>query len=318
MIITGVSGLLGANLGIYFRHKFDVLGIYNTQPIIINGILTKQCNLLDSNNVNCILRTFLPDVIIHGAGLTNVDECELDKEKAYQMNVICTKNLVESISDHDPYMIYISSDSVYGGTKGNYSELDKIDPPNFYGISKCQGENETREYQNHLILRTNFFGKNILNKRNLAEWILNQLRNERPISGFKDAYFSSINIVKLAKIIDRTIDKHLTGTYNCGSIDSVSKYDFCLKIADRFGFPISLIKPISIDEFTFQAKRGKNLSLCINKLQKALDCSLPTIDDSIEAFFKNMVLNDLKAKREILYENNRVHRCKEILSYQHS
>jgi UDP-4-amino-4,6-dideoxy-N-acetyl-beta-L-altrosamine transaminase len=93
--------------------------------------------------------------------------------------------------------------------------------------------------------------------------------------------------MELARIIHISIMKNLTGVYNCGACDSCSKYEFALKIADCFGLDKTLISPISIEDFCFKAKRGKKLTLNVNKLQKALDYTLPTINHSIEAFYRD-------------------------------
>ena len=148
-------------------------------------------------------------------------------------------------------------------------------------------ELESLKIRNSLILRTNFFGWNIQNKNSLGEWILEALKGKKPINGFKDAYFSSIYTMELARLIDIAIKENITGVYNCGSIDSCSKYDFCLRIADVFGFDRGLVTPISIDDFNFHVNRGKNLSLNVHKLQKNLNAKIKTINDSIQAFYND-------------------------------
>ena len=94
--------------------------------------------------------------------------------------------------------------------------------------------------------------------KSLGEWILDELKSNKNINGFKDAWFSSIYTFEFARIIDIAIQKDLSGVYNCGSADTCSKYEFAIKIADCFGLDKTLITPISIDGFNFKAKRGKN------------------------------------------------------------
>ena len=141
--------------------------------------------------------------------------------------------------------------------------------------------------ENFLIFRTNIFGWNIQEKKSLGEWILDELHANRKINGFKDAYFSTIYTLEFARVIDIAIQKDLSGLYNCGSADSCSKYEFAQKIAGYFKFDVNLINPISIDEFNFRAKRGKNLTLNVNKIQRELDYKIPTIDQSLKVFYKD-------------------------------
>ena len=288
MLITGVSGMLGNNLAHYFRNTYDILGLYNTHPVDIEGIYTEKCDFLYPGNIKKIISVYNPQIIIHCASLTNIDECETDKDTAKKINVDVSKDIVEAVLKRHIKLIYISTDAVYDGIKGDFSEDDDtICPQNYYGRTKYEGELEIRKKENSLILRTNFFGWNIQNKKSLGEWILEALRAQQKINGFADVYFSSIYAMELAKVIDISIQKNLTGVYNCGGLNPCSKYEFALKIAECFGLDKTLITPISIDDFNFKAKRGKNLTLNVNKLQKATDYRLPTIDHSVEAFYRD-------------------------------
>ena len=287
MLITGVSGLLGNNLAYYFKDKYEILGLYNSHPVTIDGIYTERCQLFQPDEIKRIISDYHPKIVIHCASLTNIDECEIDKDGTKKINVLATKNIVEAVRDRDVKLIYISSDSVYEGVKGDYSEDDRIGPQNYYGLSKYEGELEVFKKENALVFRTNIFGWNIQNKKSLGEWILGELKAKQRINGFKDAYFSTIYTMELARVIDISIKKDLTGLYNCGGLDPCSKYEFGLKIADCFGLDKTLITPISIDDSNFKAKRGKNLTLNVNKLQKGFDYRLPTINHSVEAFYRD-------------------------------
>lgn len=287
MLITGVSGLLGSNLALYFRDKYEILGLYLAHPVSISGIGTERCDLSLSGPIKKIVRDFHPCVIIHCASLTSVDQCEIDMDLAWEMNVLSTRNLMDCIMEKDVKPVYISTDAVYDGSTGDFSEHDKVNPLNCYGRTKREGETEILKKDNALVLRTNIFGWNIQDKKSLGEWVLEELQAKRPISGFTDACFSSIYTMELARVIDMAIRKDIKGIFNCGSPESCSKYEFASRIADVFGLDKTFITPISIDDFDFKAKRGKNLTLCLDKIQNALDYKLPTIEGSIEAFYKD-------------------------------
>ena len=288
LLITGVSGLLGANLGYYFKDKYEVLGIYHSHPVAANGIYTAKCDITRPENIKETISYFKPSIVIHCASLTNIDRCEIEQDITNQINVLATRYLVGSISD-DVQLIYLSSDSVYDGIKGNFTEddYDYILPRNFYGISKQSGEVEVLKSKNSLILRTNIFGWNVQNKKSLGEWILEELYAGRTINCFHDVFFSSIYTLELARVIDIAIQHHIRGVYNCGGSDSCSKYEFALKIAEYFNLDKALIRSISIDDFNFRAVRGKNLTLNVSKLQRAIDYKLPTVIQSIEAFYRD-------------------------------
>jgi len=287
MLITGVSGLLGNNLAHYFKNKYEILGLYHSHSVTIPGIKTEKINLLDFLHTKKIINEFNPSFIIHCASLANVDYCEKYPKESKKVNVLLTENIVNIISQLDTKLVYISSDSVYDGSKGDFSETDEINPLNTYGRSKYEGELEVLKKNSSLILRTNLFGWNIQDKESIGEWILNKLREGEQINGFKDAYFSSIYTFELARVIDIAIQNNLHGIYNCGSSDSCSKYEFAFKIANRFGLEGKLVEPISLEDFHFKAKRGENLSLNNAKIQQALSYKLPTIDQTIDEFYKD-------------------------------
>ena len=286
ILITGISGMLGSNLVYYFRNNYDVVGLFNSFPIEIDGVMTFKCDLQNKDHVNTIIKKYQPDVIIHCASLTNVDYCEINKEEAYSVNVISTENIVKLINTQK--IIFISSDSVYDGIKNYYSEDETSEKPNnYYGYTKLESEKIISGYNNSLILRTNIFGWNVQDKKSIAEWILSELQANRSLNGFDDALFSSIYTMELARIIEISIKKDIKGIYNCASSDYCSKYNFATKIASKFGLQKKNITSISIDDFKFKAKRGKKLTLDSNKIERYLNYEIPSIDYSIDQFYRD-------------------------------
>lgn len=281
--------MLGNNLAFYFRDKFNILGLYLSHPVTINGIQTQKADILSEDSLKSIVREFDPGIVLHCASLTDVDFCEMNREITDMVNVKGTKIVVESIKKRNTKLVYISSESVYDGGKGDFRESDPVDPQNYYGLSKYKGELEVLKKSGALIIRTNIFGWNIQEKFSIAERIINELSNKRPIKGFRDAFFSSIYTFDLAAILDMAIDRDLGGIYNCASRTSLSKYEFALHVADCFHLEKELIQPISIDDFDFKAKRGKDLTLNVIKLQNVLNYQFPSIIESIQDFHRDFL-----------------------------
>ena len=300
ILITGLSGLLGNNLAYCLKDTYAILGVYHSHPIQMDGIKTVCADLVSGDGVCKIIASFNPDIVIHCAAQANVDLCEEHPLEAEKMNVLATKYLIKSIKANTK-VIYISTDLVYDGIKGGFSENDTVNPLNFYGETKYKAELEALTRKNSLIVRTNFFGWNIIeDKFSLGEWVIHELSRHNAIKGFTDCQFSSIYTFELARLLDLAIQKDLTGIYNCVSSTSLSKYDFLCKIAEKTGLNKGLIKPISIDDFEFKAKRSKNLDLSVAKLAGALGIDIPSIDDSIDAFvrdFKGGVPHTIKSYR---------------------
>ena len=296
ILITGVSGQLGSNIAYAFRNQHDIVGVFNAHRVSINGIETQRMNILDVDNVSRIIQHYRPAILIHCAALVNVDRCEADKELAKQVNVAGTKAVVDSTKGLPIKFVYISTDSVYDGTKGHFSETDTPNPQNYYGLTKYQGELEALRALNPLIFRTNIFGWNVQNKFSLAEWIIHELSSRTAINGFRDVSFSTIYTFELARVLSKALEQDLVGIYNCGSSRPISKYDFAILIAERFALDTTLIKRGSISQVTFKARRGRNLSLDVSKLSRDLGITLPSIPTSIDSFYddsKNGLLDHM-------------------------
>src|SRR3989338_2471373 len=295
MLITGVSGLLGSNLAYCLRDKYEILGVYHAYKIEMDGIQTVSADLTSESEVGQLIKNFGPEVIVHCAAQADVDKCEEYPDAAERLNVLGTRNIVKNLNGSMAKLLHISTDLVYGGEKDRCSEDDPVGPLNHYGKTKCQAEREALKRNGVLVLRTNFFGWNIQEKYSLGEWVIHELTHKKEMQGFTDCHFSSIYTFELARLLDLAIQKNLSGIYNFASSSSMSKYEFVSEIANRLGLDNHLIKPISIDQFGFKARRSKRLKLDTNKLARALAVDVPPISYSINRFVEDYQ-NDLPGK----------------------
>ncbi len=287
LLITGISGLLGSNLAYALRDKFNIVGWYNYHKVFIPGVDSYKADITDKQSIKEFLSDYQPGIIIHCASLTDIDYCEKNKEETRRVNVEGTRNILFACANQDTKLVYISTDAVYEGKMGNYAEDSPVSPRNCYGLTKYEAEAAVREHKNHIIARTNIFGWNIQDKFSLAEWILDSLQRGSGINCFTDAIFSSIYTLEFAGVVDMMLDKDLTGTFNLASRTSLSKYEFAALIAETFNLDKALIKPVSIEGHSFSAGRGKNLSLDTRKLSRALAHDMPSIEECVQAFFKD-------------------------------
>lgn len=287
LLIIGMSGLLGNNLAYMFRERYDITGWYNSHKVFMPGVNSYKVDITDKQSVKEFLSDYKPDIILHCASLTNIDYCENNKEETRRVSVEGTQNIATACNNQDTKLVYISTDAVYDGKKGNYTEDDSVSPCNYYGLTKYDAEDVIKEHKNYIIVRTNIFGWNIQNKHSLAEWILYNLQRGLNINGFNDAIFSSIYTIEFARIMDMMLGKDLIGTFNLASRTSLSKYEFAMLIAEVFNKDKALIRPMSIDDYPFSAKRGKDLSLDTQKLSKALGEDMPSIEECVNLFFKD-------------------------------
>ncbi|MDP2599157.1 MAG: sugar nucleotide-binding protein, partial [Deltaproteobacteria bacterium] len=211
MLITGVSGMLGNNLARYFRDSFSILGFYHQHPVTIQGVQARPLNLLEKSLLKRQIDLFAPDVVIHCASLTDLDFCEKNREMAFAINTETTHHLVESLKTSPAKFVFISSDAVYDGCRGEYTEEDAVSPSNVYGETKIEAEKIAAQRENSSILRTNIFGWNILSKLSLAEWFLSNLGKGNKVKGFHDVRFSALYTFTFARILEKVLKKNLKG-----------------------------------------------------------------------------------------------------------
>lgn len=145
LIITGASGLLGSKIVNLAKAKKDyrAIPLHNTKPLYSNSL---KLDITNRKEVFDLFRKIKPDVVIHTAAETNVDRCETQKELSWKINVEGTRNIAEACSKTGAKMVYVSTDYVFDGEKGLYTEEDKPNPVNHYGITKLEGENQVKNY----------------------------------------------------------------------------------------------------------------------------------------------------------------------------
>ena len=173
---------------------------------------SKKVNILKLKHIeNYILKNNI-NLILHFAALSKVKECEKNKKKAYNLNVIGTGNVVRAAKNakNEVRLLFMSSDAVYPSTKGNYKETDKLKPYNFYGLTKLIGEHLVKLNKKYIIIRGRFFNKRKIPFKNSAT---NIFSSSLEVNDF---------IIKIYKLIDRNFN----GTINIGGpkISDYKKY----------------------------------------------------------------------------------------------
>jgi len=286
ILITGGSGLLGSNLAFSAPKRFDTYLICHESRVEIDGCTSFALDLRESDATAKKVREIKPDCIIHCAALTNVDYCETHQEEAEALNVDATRNLAAVSSEIGCKLIYISTDSVFDGEKGMYTEQDMPNPLNVYARTKLDGESVAMECDNHTVARTNIYGWNAQEKLSIAEWFLKNLREGREISGFTDIYFTPILVNNLADALLELYDKDKSGLYHIAGSERINKYDFGLRLAGVFGLDQSLIQSATSDEIKLTAKRPKDMSLDVGKAEKELNTPLLGVEDGLREFKK--------------------------------
>lgn len=273
VLITGYSGMLGKDITRIMAESgiFELYGTSRSEKGDIPGIRHIAAELTDHNSLKKLLKIIDPDIIVHTAACVDVDACEKNKEYAYAINSAAA----EVLSGYDPEatrFVYVSTDSIFDGNKGDYSETDEPGPMNYYALSKLEGERlSLRNNPNTIAVRTNIYGFHQGKGKSLAEWAIQNLSEGNTIKGFTDVYFNPVYTKQLARIITELITEigH-KGIINIGSTEYVSKYEFLQLLAESFGFDRTKIMPDSVLNTNFIAKRPQNTTLNIKLMEKLI------------------------------------------------
>lgn len=264
MLVVGINGMLGHKFAEIASKNFKVTGTY-TKFLSKRNYPTERLDILNKRSVDQLVEKLRPDIIVNCAAITDVEYCEEHPDVAEAVNVDGTKNLVDAARNVDAKFVYFSTDSVFDGKKGNYTEESEPNLINVYSKTKLAGEKLVSEKD--LVVRTTLYGWNILDKKSLAEWIINSLSNGEKINAYTDNYFTPIYTGTLSRIVIEMLLRKMSGLYHVPGKEKLSKYIFAKKIAKVFGLDENLINMASIKSAKNKAKRPKDLSLSSVKIR---------------------------------------------------
>ena len=272
VLIIGGSGFLGGHLVAQAKSRFQVVTTYFEHEYRSGGVEWEFADLTKIDTIESVINRIKPQIIIHSAALSNIDECENKKEFASLINYKATEELAVISFKNNIRFIFVSSDMVYDGEKGNYIETDEVNPINFYGDTKVMAEKKIREIcTNYVIARAALiYGTSLTQSRSFSDKILHNINNRQHTNLFYDQFRTPILVDNLAEALIELCELPFTGTLNLGGSEIISRYDFGVAMADIYNFPAMLLKRYSMNDFAFKAKRPRDVSFNIAKAQNLL------------------------------------------------
>ena len=263
VLITGGSGLLGWWLTRSFvKAGYHVVSTFNTsEPPGLEGVEWKRLDITRPEQVSRIVSESKPDIIIHSAAYTDVDGCEIDRKKALEVNYYGTLWVSRATASRGARLVYISTDYVFDGLKGEYREGDEPNPINYYGLSKLLGEAASLASKDSLVVRVSgLYGYSPTGKRNFAINAVEKLLSGGVVKAFHDQFLSPTYVPELSDLIVKAVDMQAKSLIHIAG-DRLSRYQQALMIADVLGVPRDRVKPVSMRELNLPAKRPRDSSL---------------------------------------------------------
>ncbi len=284
IVITGASGFLGGHLVTQASVNWKIYAPYRNKTYYFPEVTWYTLDLTNFDAVRQYLRSINPDVILHTAALTNVDTAEKDPAVAFLNNVLVTRNLADWCAEQRCRLIYVSSDMVFNGLRGNYAETDETDPLNYYGQTKLEGENYIlRTAPDAAVVRSALiYGHSLTETRSFSEWMLLKWQQQQQVPLFVDQHRSPILVDNLAQALLELADSDFAGVLHLGGPDRINRLDFGIIFAKMLHIPAELILPTRMDDLPGAAPRPKDTSLNVTFARQVLKTPLVDCQQGIQ------------------------------------
>lgn len=293
MLIIGGSGLVGSTLTDYALPYFELHLTNNENEITQKAIPVTKIDLIKERSaIINLIKSFKPDVVIHTVAYASVDFCESHPQMADLLHVDITNDIAQACKDTKSKLVYFSTDTVFDGhSSSKYLENDSTNPISHYGKTKLKAENIIlKKSDRNIVLRTTvIYGWH--KKSRFTNWVLDSLKNKRIVTAFTDQYNTPTLVDDLVKSILKIIDMKIAGLYHAAGRTCLSRYDFAIRLADKFGLDKNLVVPTLSSEKKQVAPRPINGCLDSSKLEKLIKYDFCDIDSGISFIAKKSCKN---------------------------
>lgn len=262
VLLTGGSGLLALNWALACRAERPVVLALHERRVALGGVDARPASLGSVDAVRRLLDEVRPGLMVHTAGLTNIERCEAEPELARQINVELAATVAEACASLRVPLVHISTDHLFAGDVPMCTEATPVAPLNEYARTKAEAERRVAAaWPQALIVRTNFYGWGPRYRQSFSDVVLGALRAGQPLSLFTDVYYTPILAGVVATTCHQLVDAGASGVFNVAGEDRLSKYDFGRLLASRFDLDASLLRPGSITDLPALAPRPRDMSL---------------------------------------------------------
>lgn len=284
LLITGGSGLLALNWACALRGTWDVTLGTHQHSVDLAGVNARPFDLDDPAQLQAQFEAMSPDVVVHAAGLTSVDRCEMFPALALQANVEIAKNVAQAAATQGAALVHVSTDHLFSGRQSLCTEAEPPQPVNHYGRTKALAETAVMEASpSALVVRTNFFGWGHATRQSFTDWLIHSLRAGKELPLFDNVFFTPILADALALAAHELVEKGASGVFNLVGDQRLSKYEFARILAKDFSLPENLLLQHSFDGSELIAARPHDMSLDNRKACEVLGRNLGSVPQFLAA-----------------------------------
>ena len=292
VLVTGANGFLGYYLvEKLLANDFSVIATGKGENRLSfnsgNSFIYEQMDFTESSFVDVLIEKHNPWCIIHAGAISKPDDCELNKDLAYKVNVSGTINLLKAAERGKRFFIFISTDFIFDGEKGMYTEEDLPGPVNYYGQTKLLAEAEVMKYEGKWsIVRTVLvYGKPNSGRNNLLTIVKEKLERGEEYNVFDDQVRTPTYVGDLADGIISIIKNKATSIFHIAGKDELTPYEMACKTAVFLGLDKTMIKKITEKDMKQIAKRPPKTGFNIEKAKKILSYNPVYFDEGLKLTF---------------------------------
>ena len=284
--LIGGNSKVGSAISRLLEKETDwQLHVYSStlQQSVSDRVFCKHIEYADIKKLKEEFFEVRPDFIINTAAMTNVDGCEIQRQEAWFSNVTFVEQLARLSLIVESHLIHFSTDYVFDGAKGPYTEQDQPNPICYYGKSKLAGENAVlKSHVNNTVIRTNVvYGLTTNEQSDFVQWVIKCHEAKKTMNIVDDQLSNPTLTDDLALSVKRIIEKKRCGLYHIGGNTYCNRYEFALEIAKIFHLDESLIAPIQTHSLNQKAKRPLRGGLINLKAHTDLGIQYSTIQEGL-------------------------------------
>ncbi|MFH1562254.1 MAG: SDR family oxidoreductase [Nitrospirota bacterium] len=288
VLIIGASGFVGSHLYENLSKDDEVIGTFYRRQPEVKGF--RYLDITDKESVEGLIRQIKPSAIILASALTYVDYCEEHQSEAYDINVSGTTNIVLAAKEVGSKLVFFSSEYVFDGKCGPYSEIDLPNPVDYYGKTKLEAEKVIIENLiDYLIIRTTIIYGYQKDGKNFIMQLIQKNKDGQAMNVPLDQYGSPTFRDNLIEVTIELIRKDKRGIYNVVGREVINRYDFSILATEIFGLDKGLIIPKTTLELRQVALRPLKAGLKIDKVKKEIETNLLSPREGLEILKNQLV-----------------------------
>lgn len=277
ILITGSNGLLGQKLVHLIKkqtaYKLVASSKGKNRISDVEGYDYISLDITNKKEVETAFDLYQPDFVINTAAMTNVDACEVNKEECMQLNVEAVKHIIESCKKYDSHLIHLSTDFIFDGENGPYSEDDEPNPLSFYGKSKLESEELVKNSGLKWAIARTIIVYGIaeeMSRSNIVLWAKSALEKGEDLNIVNDQFRSPTLAEDLARGCFLIVEKAAQGIYHLSGKDYMSIVELVGRVADFYGYNKDIIHETSSKNLNQAAKRPPRTGFVLDKAKKTL------------------------------------------------